>query len=88
MLDSLSGSFQRLINERTPPLYDQLEPLTVLYDGDINLMGIALGQGEAQLSTRRLFSPERDRALWLVLSWETTPDTDDRLCGLAAPVRS
>ncbi len=76
LLDSLSGGLRRLVHERTPPLYDQLEPLTVLYDGDINLMGIALGQGEAQLSTRQLFSPERDRALWLVLSWETNPDTD------------
>ncbi len=75
-LDSLSGGLQRLVHQRIPPLYDQLEPLTVHYDGDIDLMGIAMGQGEAQLPTRQLFSPERDSALWLVLSWETNPDTD------------
>ena len=76
ILDSFSQRLQLLVDQHVPPLYKQLEPLTVKYDGGISLMGFALGQGEEQLSSRRLLSPERDRALWMVLLWETNPDTD------------
>ena len=75
-LDSLSHRLQLLVHLQAEPLYKQLEPLTVRYDGDINLMGVALGQGEAQLSSRQILSPERDRALWMVLLWETFPNTE------------
>ena len=75
-LDSLSRRLQLLVHLQVQPLYKQLEPLTVQYDGDINLMGFALGQGEEQLSSRQLLSPERDRALWMVLLWETNLNTD------------
>ena len=79
VLDTLDSLFRRLqlqVHLQAPPLYKQLEPLTVQYDGDINLMGFALGQGEEQLSSRQLLSPERDRALWMVLSWETNLNMD------------
>ena len=76
ILDSFSHRLQLLVDQHVPPLYRQLEPLTVQYDGGISLMGFAVGQGEEQLSSRRLLSPERDRALWMVLLWETNPDTD------------
>ena len=75
-LDSLFRRLQLQVHLQAPPLYKQLEPLTVQYDGDINLMGFALGQGEEQLSSRQLLSPERDRALWMVLLWETNLNTD------------
>ena len=45
-LDSLSRRLQLLVHLQAEPLYKQLEPLTVQYDGDINLMGFALGQGD------------------------------------------
>ncbi len=76
ILGSFSHRLQLLVDQHVSPLYKQLEPLTVKYDGDISLMGFALGQGEEQLSSRQILSPELDRALWMVLSWETTPDTD------------
>ena len=76
LLDSFSDRLQLLVHQNIPPLYEQLEPLAVEYDADISLKGVALGQGEEQLSSRQLFSPERDRAVWMVLQWETNPDTD------------
>ena len=56
--------------------YDYLEPLTVHYDGGISLHGLALGQGEEQLSTRQPLPLGRDRSLWGVLQWQTSPELD------------
>ena len=75
-LDSLFHRLQLQVQLQVQPLYEHLEPLTVQYDGDINLMGFALGQGDEQLSSRQIFSPEQDRALWMVLLWETFPNTE------------
>ena len=52
--------------------YEALEPLTVHYDGGIVLHGAALGQGAEQLSSQRL-PLGRDRVLWGVLQWQTSP---------------
>ena len=38
--------------ERPWTFYEYIEPLTVQYDGGISLYGLALGQGEEQLSTQ------------------------------------
>ena len=56
--------------------YDYLEPLTVHYDGGISLHGLALGQGEEQMSTRQPLPLGGDRSLWGVLQWQTAPGLD------------
>ena len=55
--------------------YDHLEPPTVHYSGGIDLQGIALGQGEEQLSSRHLIL-DQDRSLWVALHWQTAPGLD------------
>ena len=62
--------------DRTWTFYDYLEPLTVHYDGGISLHGLALGQGAEQLSIRQPLPLERDRTLWSVLQWQTSPGLD------------
>ena len=56
--------------------YEYLEPLTVHYDGGISLHGLALGQGEEQLSSQQLFNLGEDRSLWMGLQWQTSPGLD------------
>ncbi len=56
--------------------YDHLEPLTVYYDGDIALEGIALGQGIEQWSSQQLLNLGRDRTLWMALQWRTESGLD------------
>ncbi len=53
--------------------YDDLEPLTVVYDGGITLVGFALGQGERQLSTEDIVNLGTERALWAALRLQTAP---------------
>ena len=62
--------------DRTWTYYDYLEPLTVHYDGGISLHGLALGQGEEQLSTQHLLNLGEERSLWGVLQWQTSPGLD------------
>ena len=63
--------------DRSWTFYERLEPLTVHYDGGITIGGIALGQGQAQLSTRQPLDLGRGRSLWGVLQWQTAPGQDD-----------
>ena len=56
--------------------YEKLEPLPVNYDGGISLYGLALGQGEEQLSTQQLVNLGLDRSLWGALQWQTSPGLD------------
>ena len=42
------------------------------YDGGISLHGLALGQGEEQLSSQQL-KLGQDRSLWLALQWQAAP---------------
>ena len=70
------GSFQihnytGIALDRPWTFYEHLEPLTVYYDGDIALQGIALGQGEEQLSSQQLLNLGQDRSLWMALQWRT-----------------
>ena len=59
--------------ERLWTLYEQLEPLTVEYDGGIALQGFALGQGTEQLSTEQLLNLGENRSLWMALAWQLAP---------------
>ena len=59
--------------ERPWTFYEYMEPLTVQYDGGISLYGLALGQGEEQLSTQHLLDLGQERSLWGVLRWKTAP---------------
>ena len=63
--------------DRPWTFYERLEPLTVHYDGGIMIGGLALGQGQAQLSTRQPLDLGRGRSLWGVLQWQTAPGQDD-----------
>ena len=49
--DILIHSFTDISFDRPWTLFDELEPLTVHYDGGIALQGFAWGQGEEQLSS-------------------------------------
>ena len=62
--------------ERPWTFYEQLEPLTVNYDGGIALHWLALGQGAEQLPFGQLLNLGSERALWAVLQWQTDPELD------------
>ena len=53
--------------------YENLEPPSVSYDGGIALLGIALGQGDAQLSTLQPINLGPERTLWIAMRWQTAP---------------
>ncbi|MCY4411820.1 MAG: hypothetical protein OXC27_15295 [Caldilineaceae bacterium] len=61
-----------------PPwtLYQNLEPLTVHYDGGISLYAIAWGQGEKQLSPQQPLKPGEEQAMWVALKWQTADGLD------------
>lgn len=56
--------------------YQQLEPLVVSYDSGISLVGVALGKGEAQFSTKQVISVPEDRSMWAALQWEDAVDSE------------
>lgn len=60
--------------DRPWTFYEYLEPVTVHYDGGIDLVGLALGQSGEQLSSRYLLDLGSIRSLWVGMQWETTPD--------------
>ena len=57
--------------ERSWTFYEYLEPLTVHYDGGIDLVGLALGQGEEQMSSHQLLELGQERSRWVALQWQT-----------------
>lgn len=59
--------------DRSWTFYEYLEPLTVHYDGGIDLVGLALGQGEGQMSSGQVLELGQDRSLWVAMQWQTTP---------------
>ena len=61
--------------DRSWTFYEYLEPLTVHYDGGIDLLGLALGQIE-QMPSQQPLSLGQDRSLWVNLRWQTTPGLD------------
>ena len=62
--------------DRSWTFYETLEPLTVHYDGGIDLVGLALGQGEEQMPSQQMLELGKDRSLWVALQWQTTPDLE------------
>ena len=54
-------------------LFDHLESSEVHYDGGISLLGFAVEQGTAKLSSHQLSSMDRDRSWWLEMQWQTAP---------------
>lgn len=59
--------------DRSWTFYEYLESLIVQYDGGIDLVGLALGQGEEQMSSEKVLELGQDRSLWVAMQWETTP---------------
>ena len=51
--------------------YEQLEPLTVNYEGGITLQGLAFGHDVEQLAFGQLLNLGPKRSLWGVLQWQT-----------------
>ncbi|MXZ21246.1 MAG: glycosyltransferase family 39 protein [Caldilineaceae bacterium SB0665_bin_25] len=62
--------------DRSWTFYETLEPLTVRYDGGIDLVGLALGRGAEQISSQQPLRLGKDRSLWVALQWQTTPGLD------------
>lgn len=62
--------------DRPWTLYENLEPPKVEYDGGISLLGLALGQGAATLSSSQMFDMQNDQPLWMVFQWQTAPGLD------------
>ena len=56
--------------------HEQLDPLTINYDGGIVLQGLALGHDPEQFPFGQLLNLEQERSLWAVLQWRTEPGLD------------
>ena len=69
-------NYGNISHERLWTFYEQLEPLTINYDGGIALQGLALGQGAEQLSTEQQLDLGSERSLWGVLHWQIDPSLD------------
>ena len=59
--------------DRAWKFYAYLEPVTIHYDGGIDLQGLALGQGEEQRSSQQPLELGQDHSLWVALQWQATP---------------
>ena len=69
-------NYTDIVLDRPWTFYEELEPLTVHYDGGISLQGIALGQGAEQLSWQQQLDVGRARSSWVVLQWQTASELD------------
>ena len=72
----VAGGGPRIESRVIWTFYEQLEPLAVEYDSGISLLGIALGQGEVQLSTGQLLELDQGRSLWVALQWQDDVASD------------
>ena len=72
----VAGGGPRIESRVIWTFYEQLEPLSVEYDTGISLLGVALGQGEVQLSTGQLLELDQDRSLWVALQWQEAVASD------------
>ena len=66
-------SFTDISLEGSWRFYDEMEEMTVDYDGGIALQGIALGQGPEQMSTAQMIELGRERPIWMALQWQIEP---------------
>ena len=64
-------TFSDITLDRPWRFYEHLEPLPIVYDGGITLLGFALGQGERQLPAEELVDLGTDRSFWAVLQLQT-----------------
>ena len=69
-------SYTDIALDRPWTLYEDLEPPTVHYDGGISLVGLALGQGEKQLSTEQIPNLGGIHSIWVALQWQAAPGLD------------
>jgi len=72
-------SYTDLSFDRPWILYEQLEPLTIEYDGGISLTGLALGHDVEQLSFGQPLNLGPERSFWGVMQWRTEPGLDTDL---------
>ncbi len=66
-------TFSDITLDRPWTYYEHLEPLPVVYDGGISLLGLALGQGGRQLPAQGVVDLGTDRSMWAVLQLQTAP---------------
>ncbi len=66
-------TFSDITFDRPWTFYEQLEPLTIIYDGGITLLGFALGQGGRQLPAQEIVNLGTDRSMWAALQLRTAP---------------
>lgn len=69
-------TFSDIALDRSWTFYEQLGPPSVDYDGGISLLGIALGQGDTQLSTQQRINLGPERTFWIAKQWQTAPGLD------------
>ncbi len=72
----VAGGGPRIESRAIWTYYEQLEPMDIRYDSGISLVGVALGQGDVQLSTRQLIELGRDRTMWVAMRWQDVVDSD------------
>lgn len=64
-------TFSDITLDRPWRFYERLEPLSIVYDGGITLLGFALGQGERQLPAEEIVNLGTARSFWAVLQLKT-----------------
>ena len=69
-------SYSDIRLDRPWTFYEQIEPLTIEYDGGITLQGVAFGQGAEQISSQPLLKLKRAHPMWMVLQWQIAPGLD------------
>ena len=69
-------TFSDIALDRSWTFYESLGPPSVNYDGGISLLGIALGQGDTQLSTQQQINLGPERTFWIAKQWQTAPGLD------------
>ena len=69
-------SYSDIRLDRPWTFYEQIEPLTIEYDGGITLQGVAFGQGAEQIPSQLPLYLKRDRPMWIALQWQIAPGLD------------
>ena len=72
----VAGGGPRIESRVIWTFYEQLEPMNVRYDSGLSLVGVALGQGESQLSTKELIELDLNRSIWVAMHWEDLVDSE------------
>lgn len=67
-------SFTNISLDEPWSFYEELNPVSVHYDGGISLLGFAFGQGRNELSADQTGSVSRETPIWMALKWDSEPD--------------